>query len=356
MLLDPLGLPDLDLNGPARPPRPVLPTRKLLRPSPDHPDDYILELDYSSISKYLECPRSFENYLVRSRESEREPVATSFGQLFHSCEELRLEHGLTPAIRQRQTELVADHFLRNPVPPEEYRNSSRMLDVLSLYNERYGQDSWPERIHIHEGHKLVERSFKIPLCTIPVNGYVPYKREALIAKQLGVSGELFIRSIHVLYTGRIDAVLRDSNYLFVIDHKTSSRGGREFEEAFNLSLQTRGYCWAAHELGIPVSGLIMNAVIVRPLTKTGTGTEFNRHTYFYDAWSLAEWRLNMVDHVSDMVNSLIRGSFPQTARSFKSPCSGCDYQLNCQLPPSQRSGDLASGSYHDVTWDPTHHE
>lgn len=327
--------------------------RKLLKPSPDHPDDYLLEIDYSSISSFLTCPRYGENHLVFHREGTRDQTALNFGRLFHLCEELRLVHGLSDATRQLQRETIAKHYVDHPVPIGEYRNASTMLNVMDRYNSLYASDGWPDRIHIHEDEKFVERAFKIELCTIPVNRTINYDCQQIVVEGRW-NGDFPIRSIHILLTGRIDAILSDSNTLWVVDHKTSSRGGKEFEEAFNLSLQTRGYCWAARQLGIPVSGLIMNAAVVRPPTKTGTGVEFHRHTYPYSPDLLAEYEDDMKAHVSDLIHCLVRGFFPQAGRSFKSPCSGCDFQDNCRLPRHQRAADLASALYRDIVWSPLH--
>lgn len=340
------------------------PPRRLLIPSSEHPDDYILEVDYSSISSFLECPRMGENVLVHARQSRGDETPLNFGRLFHSCEELRLEHGSTPEVFARQREVVARHFVDHPVQPTEYRNASRMLDVLSRYNQLYALDGWPERVHTHEGEKFVERPYKVELCTIPVNGPIPYTADQLltdtssctrITTDIGtLETGIHVRSIHIILTGRIDAILSDSNALFVVDHKTSSRGGAEYERAFNLSLQTRGYCWAARKLGIPVVGLVMNGVVVRPPTKTGTGTEFLRRTYLYSQDLLDEYAENMRNIMSDFIHSLTRGFFPQASRSFKSPCASCDYEDNCRLPRHQRLHDLNSPLYQDITWSPIH--
>lgn len=362
-MIDPLSL--CIPTTTARDNTPSGPPRKLLKPSPDHPDDYILEIDYSSYSDFLECPRKGENSLVFSREGKRDATALNFGRLFHSCEELRLLHGLDDSVRARQRELVAKHYVDNPVAIGEYRNASTMLNVLDRYNSLYAHDGWPGRVHIHEGEKFVERPYKIELCTIPVNDKIPYDRHTLLqpwsATQMwrpdiaNVGTEhVVVRNLHIILTGRIDAILSDSNALWVVDHKTSSRGGLEFITAFNLSLQTRGYCWAARRLGIPVVGLIMNAVICRPPTKTGTGLEFDRHTYPYSPDSLDEYENNLRALLSDFVACLVRGYFPQTSRSFKSPCAGCDYEDNCRLPPSQRYADLHSPLYRDIVWTPMH--
>lgn len=345
-------------TGTSRPAPPVYPTRKLLQPSSTHADDYILELDYSSASKFLECPRAAENYLVSSRESDRDRSATDFGKLFHTLEELRLATGFSDALRQRQHELIAAHFITHPCSPSDHRTAQRMVQILKLYEERYVADGWPQAVLDYEGSKFIERAFKVELCSVEVNAEVPYWKAQLVTEQTGKATPrpFPIRNIHVFYTGRIDCILRDSGHLWVVDHKTSSMGGREFEDAFRLSLQTRGYVWAAQHLtGLPIAGLIMNAVVVRkPTAKLDNNTELNRHPYFYSADALVEFEDNMRAIVSDFVSMLCRGYFPQTARSFKSPCSMCDYSENCGLPRHQRAQDLASPLFRDVTWNPVH--
>lgn len=364
-MLDPLSFSIESPRAPA--PRLDLPTRKLLQPSPDHPDDYILELDYShGLSNFMICPRLWENVNVRSRESAYDNIAQDFGSLFHKCEELRLRYGLSPEVVARQRELVVQHFLSKPAPPGEYRTADRMIDVLNKYNSGVAaNDHWPESVAVRDGEKVLERSFKVPLCSVPVNTTLPYRYRDLVAlpdfhtpsEYHGITN-LPVRSLHILLTGRIDAILQNSNLLFVLDHKTTSRDESEVVEAFNLSFQTRGYAWAARELGFPVAGCIINSVLIRPPHKTERGKTareaFNRHTYFYRPDMLDEFAESAKAHVSTLVHFLTTGFFPQTSLSFRSPCPRCDFHDNCRLPPHQREADLASDLYRDVTWDPTH--
>lgn len=335
--------------------RKVYPTRKLLQPSSEHPDDYILEIDYSSLSKYINCPRSYENYAIHSRAAERSQSATDFGKLFHQCEELRLSVGFNDTLRQRQRELVLGHFQRLPVSPTDHRTAERMLAVLKQYEERWAHDDYPAKVLIHEGEPFIERPFKIPLCTLELDSWLSYHPQQLVTvPQSSPRETLYINNLHIILTGRIDAAIHESNLLWVVDNKTSSRGGEEFESAFRLSLQTRGYTWALQKiLGRPVAGLIMNALVILPPTKTlFNNTKLGRIAYPYSPDSLDEWEEDVKATVSDLVHSLVRGFFPQHGLSFKSPCSGCDYAENCGLPRAQRSGDLASESFRDVTWSP----
>lgn len=350
MILDPLSLtvePPTAANA-----TPSKPQRKLLR-RVDSTDDFVLELDYSSISSFLECNRKGENALVHARQGVSTPTALDWGSLFHKLEEMRLVNGITPELLSAQHETIAKWFVDHPVPLDEYRNAARMIDTLAKYYKLYANDNWHSMVAELNGEKMVETPFKIELCTIPVHTELPY---ADVTLEVGRPSDapidrLQVANIHVLLTGKIDCVLSTPAGYFVVDHKTTSRGGKEFEEAFGLSLQPRGYAHAAHVLGLPVQGCILNGIICRPLTKTGTGTEFIRQTFFYSDDLLADYVDTMKAVVEDFVHCLVRGFFPQTgARSFISQCPRCAFQTNCRLPRAQRAADLASPCYADVTW------
>lgn len=362
-MIDPLSLGPITFDRPAiQVPRPVLPTRRLLQPT-SVPGEFILETDYSSLSNYMECPRMYENYSIHSREASVDTPATNFGKLFHTCEEYRLRHGYSPETLAAQRDIIEQHYLTTVYPPSDYRSAARMNSVLAAYYAINAFDGWPERIVKVNDEPLIERPYKVPLMTVEVNARVPYAAGALIVPNLTLPENhvdeneygFFVSRIHVVLTGRIDAVVAEGPLLWVIDHKTTSRGGKEFEEYFRLSNQTRGYTWAASKLtGLPLAGLILNAVIIRPPTKTGVATEFDRKSYPYRPDSLEEYEANMRQLIRTIIFSLTSGYFQQHSLSFKSPCVGCAYHDNCQLPVNQRWADLASDFYQDVTWSPLH--
>ena len=360
--------PFLSFNTPTHPvdSRPVYPTRRLLVADPIHPDDYTLEIDYSTLSRYIKCPRDFFNYSIRTREANKSQSATDFGHLVHKCEETRLMHGDTGldtsisaldgrTVREHQSHLITEHFRAHPVSPSDHRTDARLRSILTQYNSLYAHDGWPQSILIHNDHKFVEKAFKIPVTTIAVNTTLNYPHADLVAASTSDATSFPVRNIHIVYTGRIDACIRNSNLLWVVDHKTSSRGGSEFLSAFTTSLQTRGYVWAAQKLtGLKFAGLILNALVIKPPTaKLFNNTELDRPTYFYSADSISEFEENLHHHCLSLVSSLIASAFPQSALSFKSPCSGCDYIDNCSLPRTQRPLDLQSAYYRNVTWNPT---
>jgi len=353
-MIDPLNIniPLAEAPTPTRPDSPALPKRKLLQPSPEHPDDYILEIDNSSLEKFTTCPRSAENYLIRSREAARSSSATQFGNLFHTCVELSLINGYNDTTKTKQRELIAEHFLYNPCPPEDYRTADQMVAILDAYYRLYPTEQF-EIYHDENGH-FVERPFKIELCTIPINDVLIYHPQQLVAGyEKGNAQTLHVRNIHVFWTGRIDLLLKQSNALWVLDHKTTSMGGDTYYNDFVLSQQTVGYTWAAqHITGQPVNGLILNAVIARKPTKTGRAIEFDRRPYIYSAERCAEWEENTKHIVGDFVSNLARGYFPMHTKWCMGKYGTCPYWDNCTLPPHQRLSDLASDHYRDVTWSP----
>lgn len=358
-MIDPLSF-SIETARPS-PPRPSHPTRKLLQRIPDT-NDFFLEMDYSAASMYMSCPQSAENKLIHSREAAVDSVATRFGRCFHLAEELRLRHGFTPAVTQRQHELIIKFFEENPVPLDEYRTADRLISVVHTYNKRFADpssplfDSWPEKVFRLNDDPFIEKPFKLPLTTISVSGLLPYSVRQLVANEGDNEHKLYVNDIHIVLTGRIDLVIREGNLLWVVDHKTSSRGGAEYVNAFRLSLQTRLYTLVLSKM-LPdhhVSGMILNGVVVRPLTKTGTGLDFERHPFAYSPDLLADCEHSFVSITEDFVHSLQRGHFPQHARSFKSPCASCEYEDNCRLPRHQRALDLASDLYRNTTWNPMH--
>lgn len=280
-----------------------------------------------------------------------------FGSLFHKCEAERLLHGMVEATTWKQVRLISDHFQVHPPTPDDHRTATRMTELLSKYNGLYLGDQWPERIYRHEGEKVVERPFKVGLTTIEVNGQLPYSQQLLLG-QLGdneLGNAVPVRNLHILWTGIFDAILQDSNFLWVVDHKTTSMGGSFYENSFHLSSQTLGYCWAAQQiLSVPITGLMLNEIICRAPAKTARATtpreEFSRQPFFYSQDRITEWYESTCHIVSDFVSSLLRGYFPLSGpKSFMSPCNQCDYHLNCQLSREQRAADLASECYRDVT-------
>lgn len=336
--------------------RPVLPRRKLLRRIPGT-YDFEMEIDNSARDLFTRCPREAENYLIHGRTSSANGSATGFGGLFHKLAEQRILLGWEEAL-PIQHRLIDDYFSLNPPHPEDHRTAARMRQVLELYREKWQYDFWQSRVLRDSNNTpFVERSFRIPLITLSVNTFLSYNADQLVIDEDDRS-PLRVDHIHIFWTGRIDLMLDEHPYLLNVDYKTTKMGGESFWNDFKNSGQTVGYTWAATKiLQRKVHGTLIDAVTIREPLKTETKrslprNEFDRRTFFYDDWMLAEWERNAINTVQDMTHCLVRAYWPQTPKSFKSPCEYCQYQKNCLLPPEQRGPELATDLYVNVTWNP----
>ena len=341
-----------------RPSKPshVYPPRRLLTQIPST-DEYVLHIDNSSLERFTTCARAAEYYLVYSKETAHLRAALGFGKAIHSALELRglVEGDSSPevlaAIEQRQIEVIINHFENHFVPDTEFRTCERAIQVIQKYNKQYGHELFTFERDAN-GNPYVEVPFTIPLGDLAVASEIPYPKRQLVVDATEDTN-FTISVLHIVWTGRIDALIRQDGQLWVMDHKTSSIMGQGFFDDFHLNNATLGYCWAAQKIvGEPVVGLLMNAIGVRAPSKTGNMNQFERQRYLYTPDRISEWELNTQALVADFVSNLIRGYFPMETKWCIGKYGKCEYWDTCTLPKHQRTMDLFGSSYQDVTWSP----
>ena len=351
-----LNLSDVTVRVPADP---SLPVRKLLTPVPEEPHSYYLTIDNSSLEQFNVCARSAEYYMVHSRESSNPSPALVFGGALHKGLESLYKYGNKPEIEPIVNEQITQHFFKNPPPPDEYRTASLCLDIFGAYKAAHPVELF-QIVEDAQG-PWIERSFRLPLGVLEIDQDILYSPEALIAGDYTkmswsptlAKGGFHINKIYILWTGRIDLVIQWDGKLWVLDHKTTSRGGETFYDDFYLAQQTIGYTWAAQQLlDKPVAGLVLNAFEVRAPTKTGKGPTFNRRRYEYSPEQLVEWEHNTRTLVGDFLHHLARGYFPMETKWCHGKYGKCKYFDVCRLPAAQRATALAFDSFRDVTWSP----
>lgn len=363
----------IELNVTPQPPRNIQPKqRHLLTQSPDHPDDYILSIDHSSLESFNVCARKAEYALVVKRQPVRNTSALSYGSAIHRAIETSLR--VSPAERnsrevvQKQNGDIIAHFGENPVPMDEWRTADCAINTLNKYRKQFEHDVF-DVLEVN-GQPMVEVPFALPLGTVEINQTIQYDPKIALGYEPRPDEQtaFFCRNIHILWSGRIDAIIVMDGRIWVMDHKTSSMGGERFTDQFFLSSQTIGYTWAAQELLNAdiswedfehphppyknVSGLLLNGIISRRPTPTGKANEFIRQRYPYYTWQLEEWKHNTLTLVSDFLSHLTRGFFPQQTAWCINKYGRCPYFEVCQLPPQQRPTYLNSNLFEPVTWSP----
>lgn len=338
-------------------PKSSLPRRYLLSHEEGDPlNVFTLSIDNTSLEYFTSCSRSAFYRLFMARGVEGSS-ATFYGSGIH----IYLEKRLAGASVDEACEALKKHFALNPYPLRE--NDFRTLEHALSAMERY-ERHWIHRpldMFQKDGKNVVEFSFSLPLTTIPINEHLPYRLPSLISpSDFTHFGEEFLETdpyvdhIKVRWTGRIDGLVRSHLGLSVLDHKTSSIAGAQYFKEFELSQQIIGYVWAARQLfpSEQISSALLNLIIGRPITKTGTAHAFERHHYVYPPHRLEEWHRNTCTLVADFVSHLLRGYFPMETRWCINKFGTCPYHDVCLSPPESRPLLLSSSQYTDITWSP----
>jgi hypothetical protein len=223
-----------------------------------------------------------------------------------------------------------------------FRNSDRLVEAIKRYNKRYKErqievikDSWR--------HPLVEIDFTLPLGQVEINQYVHIGRNELVP----------IETLYVQWTGIIDRIVRFDNENFVMDFKTTTRGGPTSFDQYPLSGQQIGYVWAADQLyEEPIAGTIIDQTVWRRPTPTGKPFDFEWQRFYYTQEQRAEWQENTMQSVATFISSLMAGTFPMTGM-VSSGCvfkyGRCPYFSVCSMPQRHRQEILMSSEYIDVT-------
>lgn len=355
LLLD-LGLDTVVTHIPADP---TLPIRKLLTPVPDEPGNYTLCIDNSSLENFEVCSRLAEYHLVESREPATPSPALSFGGALHKGLEIIYRHGISESSISIAKDVIQQHFFKHPTAPDEYRSVDFCLRVLDGYLAMHPVELFS--IVNDAVGPWVERSFRLPLGALDINATVPYPWQQLCTEKPhtncinlpGASEGFFIGKIYILWTGRIDMVIDWDGKTWVLDHKTTSRGGESFYDDFYLSQQMIGYTWAGQQLlNRQIAGVVVNAFEVRRPTKTGNAITYNRRRYEYTPEQLTEWEHNTLTLVTDFLHHLRRGYFPMETKWCFGKYGKCKYFDICRLPSAQRKTALGFDSFRNVTWSP----
>jgi hypothetical protein len=264
---------------------------------------------------------------------------------------------------------VLQYFMENPAPTDEYRTVGNALEVLKHYRFRQTLPDYEWELLSDEQGLIVERAFELPLGVVEIDGWIdmPWLNDADPYVIREGHKKLFVSHIHLAWSGRIDALVRDRGLVRVCDHKTSSIAGENFVMDFLLSNQTLGYVWAGRQLWpqYDVRGFLLNAIHFKKPTGSGPINEpgprggpaalsFFRSYFDYSPSRLAEWEENAMTIVEDFLHCLVRGFFPRYTKQCFGKYGKCQYHDVCSVDDRDvRHRLLHSDMYKPVTWNPT---
>lgn len=350
-----MNIPNINLSAVVTKPTPVAGARRYLLQAQTTPGVFTLQIDNSSLEVFTACARSAEYKLVHARDGgSRSPL--TYGGAIHNGLEVWYRAGLTnDEVTWTNMILKAEERYAEAAPVNDWRTFDRCIDTLARYVSKYPTEAF--EVYERNGTPQVELPFSLPLQVVEVNAPLPYTYADIVDPSTYVPSvanlPVYVKEIHVYWTGKMDLMINLDNALWVMDHKTTSIAGPSYFREYELAQQTIGYCWAAQQIyGQPVTGLLLNAIIGRPLTKTGTGTDFQRQRYYYRPDQLEEWNLDICTLTADFIANLTRGFFPRETKWCVGKYGVCPYFEVCTLPPTQRLSFLSSDYFTNVTWSP----
>jgi len=338
----------IELTGVHTQPAPALGiTKKLLKHHQGN--EYILEIDNTSLESFLACDRASQYRLVYSRTT-HPTAALIYGQAIHSALEYFYKHGpnIPAMLAAGEKEL-----LRLPEDSEEWRNYSALERTVLKYVKEYANEPF-EPVRIDANTLAVELPFSDHIGEMELNKTLAFDHATLVADSHDLDTlPVFISKLHIVWTGVIDAIVEEQGRLWAMDHKTSSVVGPSYFEQFSLSQQFVGYVRSASKiLGKPLNGALLNVIAGRKPTATGKSLEFHRRYYPYPTWLQDEWTSDIMTLIADFVDRLTTGHFPKKTLWCTGKFGTCPYLPVCQSDPDKRSYMLHSDSFANNVWNP----
>jgi hypothetical protein len=353
--------PSDDFSPPAAPKA----IRKLFHWTDDPACPLVLTMDWSSLESLLACNRSAEYKLVHSKTTHTKS-ALIFGAAFHSALECFYKRSPLDTVETITTlggrAIQAEYALHPPGLIDDYRTADFCFATYCQYVAQYFNETITP--YVHEGKPLVEFTFVMPvgMTEVPADvfekwgyGKLTNDPERERANSLGAQllGSIPCR---IEWSGIIDALMlmSDGETLRVCDHKTSSISTSALFDSYNVSMQPIGYVTAMRAAfpDLTIKGFLLNSVICRKPTKTGTSYESYRRPYDYTTEQCDEWKSDLLALIGELLHNLSSKNFPKKTNWCAGKYGACPYLDVCSAPASQRAMILNTGMFADNTWKP----
>lgn len=322
-----------------------------MNPSLSLVDGNTLLIDNSTLETFTTCPRQASYHAGLRRHSSADKSALKFGDIVHKALDARYRacsamYAQTAEVEKVMIAVGQTEYETWSPPEDDFRTFSCFVELVKKYGTDYPFESF-DIVKLPDGTPFVEIPFALPVGDLEINA------ECFVRDESGSVSLRFVGTVHVVWTGKIDLVVRNEGRLYVWDHKTTSVMGPTYFLDFELSHAMQGYNWAVQTmLGEPVAGYVINCLGVRKPTKTGKAFEFMRKVCQADPWKLTEWQQDTMYIVSDFIENVRRQYAPKHTKWCFGKFGECPYFKVCSMPPEQREMMLSSGEFQDVTWSP----
>lgn len=269
----------------------------------------VFYVNASSVDIINTCPRKAEYALLRGMRKEDESEALVFGKAIHAA--LETLYRADPAKRSLSDMIAAFEAAGASlasVPETEKRSLSNGVKILNRYFASYASDPWV--IYSDDKGPFVERSFELPFKT-------------------------HNKFTSVFVHGQMDAVMQntETGELVVVDHKTTSTVS-DLINRVKPNLQFSLYAWAANQMGLKVSRVMVNGIQVAK-----TKSDFLRIFTDRGPDDFAELDLSLTHAIEQYDKFSAADAWPMNTSSC-SNYGGCQYLGICQLDKSLKENAI----------------
>ena len=331
-------------------PKSELPRKRLLEHLSG--DEYVLKIDNSSLENFAACDRASFYRLILGRTSAGSSALT-YGKAIHAALEVLYRDGFD---LPRMLSAGAAVFALDPPGEGEWRTYTTFQQAILGYCNHYGIDEVTgDAFEVQtdkDGAPYVEAKFEDHIGEIQLDCELPFVGEQIVAGS-DSQEPVHVSKLQIVWTGMIDLIARHHDRVGIMDHKTTSVEGPSYYDSFNMSQQFIGYIRSARKLTqLDVQGALLNVIIGRKPSKTGTSLDFSRRWYSYPEHLINEWQDDVLSLIEDFVERLKSGYFPKRTLWCTNKFGTCPFMNVCTLPSEHRDMMLHTSAYSTYTWNP----
>lgn len=267
-------------------------------------------IDSSMLSDFVACPTKFRRtYLEHWKHPGRNIHLHAGGAFAHALEHARNAYyaqGLPMLDAEAEGLKALFQFWGDYEAPEDSPKSlQNMAAAFAYYFDAFPFDKDPAQpIDGAGGKKAVEFSFVLPLdINHPVTGQP------------------------LLFSGRADWIAHFLDGIFIFDEKTTSQLGSQWAKQWELRSQFTAYTWAARQLGIPVSGVVVRGIAIRK-----SGFDHAQHITYRADFEIERWYNEVHKRLFRMIDQWQSGDWDYNLDHACADYGGCVFQQVCRSP------------------------
>ena len=132
--------------------------------------------------------------------------------------------------------------------------------------------------------------------------------------------------------------------LYVVDEKTTSRLGAQWEAQWEMDSQFLSYCWAAQHMNYPVAGAIIRGI---SFLKDNFG--HSQVVVYHPREKIERWYHQLLRDITRMIECFRTGEYDYSFGAACSNYSGCEFRSSCSAIDPDRILEL---DYKREFWSP----